>query len=88
MTNTAINIKLEAIQDKIRFLIEDIEDEIEALEDKKTALEDKASERASGEMTEREEYRYEVLDARIDALQYLIDNVLGIDIEDEYLEEE
>lgn len=27
MTNTAISIKLEAIQDKIRYLIEDIEDE-------------------------------------------------------------
>ena len=32
--------------------------------------------------------RHEALDERTDALQYLIDNVLGIDIEDEYLEEE
>ena len=38
--------------------------------------------------TEKEEERHEALNERIDALQYLIDNVLGIDIEDEYLEEE
>lgn len=87
MTNAQINAKLEKLQNFIDNLREEVENEIQAIEEKKDAIEEKAYDRPSGEMTEKEEERFNELDERQDNLQYLIDYCLSIDIEDNYLYE-
>ena len=55
--------------------INELESEVETLQEKMEAIEDRASDRESGEMTEREEERYEALGDQIGSIQQIIDDI-------------
>ena len=55
--------------------INELESEVETLQEKMEAIEDRASDKESGEMTEREEERYEALGDQIGSIQQIIDDI-------------
>ena len=70
--NKRLVSKMQRVQELLVELEDEIRDEIDAIQEKMDALEEKASYRDSGEMTEREQERYEELEYDREALEEVI----------------
>lgn len=69
------NTLLKYVNILLQKAINELESEVETLQEKMEAIEDRASDRESGEMTEREEERYEALGDQIGSIQQIIDDI-------------
>ena len=68
------------VDDLLQKAVEVLESEIESLQEKMEAIEDRASNRESGEMTEREKERYEAFEDEVDSIQQRIDDIENVQV--------
>lgn len=73
--------KIERMQEKVEEMIEELDEMIEDLESAMEGIEERAGDRESGEMTAREQERYDQLESDLNELNDLRDDLDNLDFD-------